>query len=56
MDKDGATTALIILLCAVMLFVISLILSRWSMNYTLAYSLLTTYVAYVVYTIVAEAL
>ncbi|CAM9516662.1 unnamed protein product [Ectocarpus fasciculatus] len=55
-DSEGATTALIILFCAVLMFVISLILSRWNMNTKLAYSLLFTYVSYVVYTITAEAL
>ncbi|CAM9725571.1 unnamed protein product [Ectocarpus sp. 12 AP-2014] len=55
-DSEGATTALIILFCAVLVFVISLILSRWNMNTKLAYSLLFTYVSYVVYTITAEAL
>lgn len=55
-DKDGATTALIILFCTVLVFVGSLVLSRWTMNQTLSYCLLATYVAYVIYTITAEAL
>ncbi|CAN0589847.1 unnamed protein product [Laminaria digitata] len=55
-DKDGATTALIILLCAVFIFVISLVLSRWNMNKNLAITLLVTYISYVIYTITAEAL
>ncbi|CBN74651.1 conserved unknown protein [Ectocarpus siliculosus] len=55
-DSEGATTALIILFCAVLMFVVSLILSRWNMNTKLAYSLLFTYASYVVYTITAEAL
>lgn len=55
-DKDGATTALIILFCTVLVFVGSLMLSRWTMNKTLSYTLLGTYVVYVIYTITAEAL
>ncbi len=55
-DSEGATTALIILFCAVLIFVGSLVVSKWSMSTTLAYCLLGTYATYVVYTIVAEAL
>ncbi|CAN0275500.1 unnamed protein product [Pylaiella littoralis] len=55
-NSEGATKALIILFCAVMIFLGSLMLSRWTMNMRLAYSLLTTYGTYVVYTITAEAL
>lgn len=54
-DSDGATTALIILFCAVLIFVGSLIASSWTMNTKLAYCLLTTYAAYVIYTITVEA-
>lgn len=55
-DPEGATTALIILFCAVMIFLFSLVLSEWTMSMKLASSLLVTYATYVVYTITAEAL
>lgn len=55
-NSEGATTALIILFCAVMIFLASLMLSRWTMNKKLAFCLLTTYVIYAVFTITAEAL
>lgn len=54
-DSEGATTALIILFFAVLIFVASLIASSWSMNTKLAYCLLFTYGVYVIYTIAVEA-
>ncbi|CAM9310470.1 unnamed protein product, partial [Hapterophycus canaliculatus] len=53
-DSEGATKALVILFCAVLIFVISLIVNSWSMNTVLAYCLLFTYGAYVLYTILDE--
>lgn len=55
-DKDGVLTALIILFCTVSVFVTSLVCTRWHMNKTLGYCLLTAYLVYALYTILAEAL
>ena len=54
-DQAGATKSLIILFGAVVMFVGSLIISQWQMNKTLAYTLLITYIIYVIYTIVSAA-